>query len=661
MNVAERELVNFCLTWWQALLANQAEFAPDAEKEVVLSIVGTLMDPKGKRPKCVGEIVDATDKAALQAALLGCSHITYDITQHASQVVEADWAVQALSTASGEFTVAKTFVCVSTIMTWGKTKPNEPDDAEATIAEDEYRRRRPHMNFRTHTDVEKTVLKLGKKENGMLRTYVVAAGLLYGEGEQLFHRFFKDAWHLSPAALSCYGTGLNVLPCIHVRDLASIAACVTSSGPGTRYIVAVDEGNCSLEEILKAISQTLGTGKVTKIPKEDALTQSDLTQTEYDSLLLNLRLETQAIKDLNMTWVAMSGFVENIITTVAEYKKTRGLTALKLALFGPPGAGKSFLARQLAAHYKLPHVHMAGIIQATLDRLQAAIAALENPDVTPEETEKADAAKEELAEARANIESNAGRYSEDLLAKWTRDMLSAGACRNQGFVLDGLPKTTPQAKDVFGQGEEVAMEILPEHLFVVEATDEFIKERIMSLPEAEVAGTHNTEEGLARRLAKYRMENTEDATVVNYFDLLEVHPTYLPADNSSALFERAVQVAGAPHNYGLTPAESAAIAAADAERKAAADARADEERARVEQALATETAKAQASWDAVRTDVQRQHADARDAAALPLRAYLVKNVLPTLSRALMDVCEVRPEDPIDFLAEYLFKNNPKLD
>jgi hypothetical protein len=25
----------------------------------------------------------------------------------------------------------------------------------------------------------------------MLRTWVVAAGLLYGEGEQLFHRFFK--------------------------------------------------------------------------------------------------------------------------------------------------------------------------------------------------------------------------------------------------------------------------------------------------------------------------------------------------------------------------------------------------------------------------------------------------------------------------------------
>ena len=31
------------------------------------------------------------------------------------------------------------------------------------IAEDEYRRRRPHMNFKAHVDVEKAVTKTGKK------------------------------------------------------------------------------------------------------------------------------------------------------------------------------------------------------------------------------------------------------------------------------------------------------------------------------------------------------------------------------------------------------------------------------------------------------------------------------------------------------------------
>lgn len=47
-----------------------------------------------------------------------------------------------------------------------------------------------------------------------------------------------------------------------------------------------------------------------------------------------------------------------------------------------------------------------------------------------------------------------------------------------------------------------------------------------------------------------------------------------------------------------------------------------------------------------------------EAQSVPLRHYLMRNVMPTLTGALIDVCKVRPEDPIDYLAEYLFRNNP---
>lgn len=39
----------------------------------------------------------------------------------------------------------------------------------------------------------------------------------------------------------------------------------------------------------------------------------------------------------------------------------------------------------------------------------------------------------------------------------------------------------------------------------------------------------------------------------------------------------------------------------------------------------------------------------------PLRNYLTKYVMPTLSAGLIEVAKVRPDDPIDYLAEYLFK------
>ena len=80
-----------------------------------------------------------------------------------------------------------------------------------------------------------------------LTSYVVAAGLLYGAGESLFHFLFKvsyyirrllvhycmmsslwcvcvapfqSAWHGDTPALPVFGDGTNILPTIHIHDLA---------------------------------------------------------------------------------------------------------------------------------------------------------------------------------------------------------------------------------------------------------------------------------------------------------------------------------------------------------------------------------------------------------------------------------------------------------
>ena len=66
--------------------------------------------------------------------------------------------------------------------------------------------------------------------------------------------------------------------------------------------------------------------------------------------------------------------------------------------------------------------------------------------------------------------------------------------------------------------------LMPDYVISLEANDDFLKQRIMNLPESEVVGTHNSEEGLGRRLDAYRQQNTEDDTVLNYFDELEFHP-----------------------------------------------------------------------------------------------------------------------------------------
>lgn len=79
--------------------------------------------------------------------------------------------------------------------------------------------------------------------------------------------------------------------------------------------------------------------------------------------------------------------------------------------------------------------------------------------------------------------------------------------------MDGYPKTLDQAKDLFDMenlNEEDEEEtyaddsIMPELVVSLEASDEFLKERIIQRPEWEIQGTHYTEEHMTRRLKEYR-------------------------------------------------------------------------------------------------------------------------------------------------------------
>lgn len=91
--------------------------------------------------------------------------------------------------------------------------------------------------------------------------------------------------------------------------------------------------------------------------------------------------------------------------------------------------------------------------------------------------------------------------------------------------MDGYPKTLGQVRELFAEGnlneeeeEEVVDEeaadatdvgysIMPELVVSLEASDEFLKERIIQRPEREIQGTHYTEEHMMRRLKEYRYWN----------------------------------------------------------------------------------------------------------------------------------------------------------
>eukprot|EP00052_Salpingoeca_macrocollata_P017549 m.143118 g.143118 ORF g.143118 m.143118 type:complete len:682 (-) comp20426_c0_seq1:60-2105(-) len=647
--------------------AEEAEEGEEAPTGPTYTVVGTRLNSSEPKPAWLAQDIEANNKDAVQAALLSADYVVYDLFSSEAAADDATWAVGVLEAEAGNFGSAKTFLALSQLLTWGRTQPSDPDDPDLPLSEEEYKRRRPHSSYKVHTNAEKVIIKAGKKEDGKLKTYVINSGVLYGAGENVFHGLFKTAWQLQQPEVPVYGGGENALPTIHVLDLCDVVLCVLETGPATRYIVATDEGQYSLGDIARAVSEALDSGKVRAVRKEDALLDTTCSQLQLDTLLLNLKFDAATVKELAVEWRCSGGLVEALPALVDEYKQARNLQAVKIVIAGPPASGKSTTARDIARHYKLPHLHLRGVIAERIARLTASAALLDQPrpeDATEEQEqalEQAQADKDELEAMQASCDN--GRYPDSDVLAWFQERLRTRACRNQGYVLDGYPKTEAMAKLLFAEPENADNPdpaLLPEFVFALDASDEFLRDRVMNMPEAEVQGTHNTEDGFNRRIAQYRAQNTDDNTVLNFYDFLEIHPDHIDVTKADPVLH-ITKAVGPARNYGLAPAEQQEVDRIHAAKQAAVDQAEAEEKAAQMSAVALQHAQQQEEWDHKLDEVRRQEKEMLEEQSLPLRNFLMKHVMPTLSKGLMEVCQARPADPVDFLAEFLFKNNPQID
>ena len=140
----------------------------------------------------------------------------------------------------------------------------------------------------------------------------------------------------------------------------------------------------------------------------------------------------------------------------------------------------------------------------------------------------------------------------------------------------------------------------------MDASDDFLFKRIMNLPEKLVQDTHNTEEGLTRRLAEYRDLNNEDNTVLNVFeedfelDVVKLAPDLIE-DDRSFLHKSIVDMIEKNYlkdarNYGLTPAEKDELKKVELEKRLAKERENREDRERREAEEAAERIKNQNEW-----------------------------------------------------------------
>ena len=199
----------------------------------------------------------------------------------------------------------------------------------------DYAMRDPVAEYQVIKEIEDEVLSF-KREG--VKTYVISAGILYGKGEAIFNSHIQKAWLQDPVRLPYVGDGTNLLPTIHVTDLARIVKKVYETKPERKYIFAIDNNQKPTQKkLVTAISNGIGTGLVESIdvPENFKRAHPKMTPIQLDldwkkSLLLDLKVTPSSlfIKEgapepgedgeegggdvLELNWHCKKGMAENI-------------------------------------------------------------------------------------------------------------------------------------------------------------------------------------------------------------------------------------------------------------------------------------------------------------------------------------------------------------
>ncbi|CAE7182588.1 Ak7 [Symbiodinium microadriaticum] len=171
--------------------------------------------------------------------------------------------------------------------------PPEPETRPVALRCEDYIRRVPTPKFQDWKDIETQVLALKSKQGGMIRPYVVCAGIPYGNGEDAFLALFKAAWQ-TRSTLRVIGEGKNYIPMVHARDVARLTRHIIQVGPELDYHLAVDRGEVTQKTLIETVAKQFN------LPYEPApVTVAEAVLAEMaDIFTMNIRLEPSPLMEV---------------------------------------------------------------------------------------------------------------------------------------------------------------------------------------------------------------------------------------------------------------------------------------------------------------------------------------------------------------------------
>jgi len=144
-------------------------------------------------------------------------------------------------------------------------------------------------------------------------------------------------------------------------------------------------------------------------------------------------------------------------------------------LFGPQGSGKGTQAKRIEAEYGIPHIATGDMLRQAMEQ------------------------GKELGHQVKPIYDSGGLVPDDLMIELIRERL-AQPDADSGFVLDGFPRTSPQANALDAMLDDIGRELSV--VFALQLPDEVAIERLRRRSELE-GRVDDTPEAIALRLALY--------------------------------------------------------------------------------------------------------------------------------------------------------------
>lgn len=341
-------------------------------------------------------------------------------------------------------------------------------------------------------------------------------------------------------------------------------------------------------------------------------------------------------------WWCKEGLLVNMRKVATEFCKESKLRAMIAIVAGPPASGKTTLANAVAEHYNVPRL------------------------VLP-----------------------TGATSEELEALRDR-LLASKVCRYRGYVLDCGAASFDQVEKLFCVDEVIPPEegdedvepddpddpdsvrlppppktrrvlndaLCPEFIITTQAPPELCRARWRARDEGTMEDFHSAMETYE---ATHKVEANKQSFTDFFQNIAKRGVMNLPiAGRDPEEMLESVRIymdgssLGRPFNYLKSEQEVAAEIMAASLRKAQEQ----------EEAEKLALSRGQEQDDAKATEAKRlielrerliaAHEDERrKLQAIPLRAYIMEYMVPSLTEGLIEVCKVFPDDPVEYLASYL--------